>query len=73
MDRRKVAIEALNLITSIENCAPTEFSFGWVDKNNICKDGLIIKQCAPIVINKLIEHGYVLSMTANGLFVENFK
>lgn len=68
---KRVAVKALELITGMERVAPTEFSFGYVDKNHQCREGLVIKNCCPAVINKLIEEGYMLSMTEYGLLVDN--
>ena len=68
---RKIAVAALGIITEMDRTAPTEFGFGYVDKNHRCREGLVIKECAPAVIEKLIEKGYMLSMTEFGLLVDN--
>lgn len=68
---KRVAIKALEVVTSMERVAPTEFSFGYVDSNNQCREGLVIKKCAPAVIDTLHEKGYILSMTEYGLLVDN--
>lgn len=70
---KRVAIKALEVITSLERVAPTQFSFGYVDKNQQCREGLVIKVCAPAVIDKLKEEGYMLSMTEYGLLVDNLN
>ena len=70
---KRVAIKALEVITNIERVAPTEFSFGYTDKNHQCREGLIIKKCAPAVIESLIGRGYMLSMTEYGLLVDNLN
>lgn len=68
---RRVAIKALEIITGLERTAPTEFSFGYVDTDRQCREGLVIKKCAPVVVSTLIEKGYKLSMTEHGLIVDN--
>lgn len=70
---RRVALKALEVITSIERTAPTEFSFGYVDSNKQCREGLVIKKCAPVVISTLTEKGYTLSMTEYGMLVDNLE
>ncbi len=70
---KRVAISAIETIASIDRVSPIEISFGYVDKENQCREGLVIKKAAPIVINKLIEHGYMLSMTEYGMMVDNLK
>lgn len=66
---KKIAIKALEVVTDMNKVAPIEFSFGYVDSNNQCRQGLVIKKCAPIVITTLHENGYILSMTEYGLLV----
>lgn len=68
---KRVAIKALEVITGMGDVAPTEFSFGYVDSSKQCRQGLVIKKCAPAVISTLIEKGYILSMTEYGLAVDN--
>lgn len=70
---RRVAVKALEIITGMDRVAPTEFSFGYVNKDHQCREGLVIKDCAPAVINKLISEGYMLSMTEYGLLVDNLE
>jgi len=68
--KKEIAIKAMEVIYS-NDAAPTEFSFGYVDKNNHCKNGLVIKKAAPVIINKLLEKGFSLSMEHDGLHVDN--
>ncbi len=65
---KQVALNAIQVIGKLD-AAPTEFSFGYVDENNTCRQGLVIKECAPIVISKLLENGFILSMRKDGLHV----
>lgn len=71
--KKRIAIKALELITGMDKVAPTEFSFGYVDNDHHCREGLVIKECCPEIINKLIEEGYMLSMTEWGLMVDNLN
>lgn len=68
---RNAAIEALQVITSMD-VAPVKFSFGYVGKDNICHEGLVITDCPPAVIEKLIKMGFVLVMKDSGLHVRKF-
>lgn len=70
---KRVAIKALELITGMNRIAPTEFGFGYVDKDHQCREGLVIKNCCPAVIEKLVSEGYILSMTEYGLLVDNLS
>lgn len=67
MNKQKVMLEAAEIIGKIE-CSPVKMSFGYV-LNNICQTGLVIHECAPVVINKLIEAGFTLDMRQDGLHV----
>lgn len=71
--KKRVAIKALELITGMNRIAPTEFSFGYVDKDHQCREGLVIKNCCPAVIEMLVSEGYILSMTEYGLLVDNLS
>lgn len=68
---KQLAQEALEIIMKQDRCSPTEVSFGYVDKDNRCRDGLVIKKCAPIIIKVLVEAGFCLAMTHEGLLVEH--
>lgn len=70
---KRVAVKALEVITTMNRVSPTEFSLGYVDKEHQCREGLVIKDCCPAIINKLIEEGYMLSMTEHGLLVDNLE
>lgn len=70
---KRVAVKALELITGMDRISPTEFSFGYVNKENKCREELVIKKCCPAVIDKLVSEGYILSMTEYGLFVDNLN
>lgn len=70
---RRVAKQALEVVTNIEGAAPTEFGFGYTNESRQCREGLVIKKCAPIVTRTLMEKGYLLSMTEYGLLVDNFN
>jgi len=69
--KKEIAIKAMEVIYSIEKAAPTELSYGYVDENKQCHNGLVIKKCVPVVINKLLEKGYSLSKEKDGLHVDN--
>jgi len=71
--KKEIAIKAMEVIYSIDRAAPTEVSYGYIDKNKQCHNGLVIKKCAPIVIKKLMEEGYSLSMEEDGLHVDNLS
>ena len=72
MMSKEKQLKALELIMSL-NTSHTELSLGYVNSKGKCNDGLIIKNCSPIVINTLISNGYSLSMSSYGLHVDNYQ
>lgn len=65
-------LKALEIINGLENIGPVEISIGYTDENNICHSGLVITSCPPIVIDKLMENGFILSMNNGKLHVTKF-
>lgn len=49
--------------------APIELSIGWVDKGNIVQREIVIKSAPPVVARELIEEGYCLDITPEGVIV----
>ena len=61
------------LVDRQKDTSPIVLSIGYVNKDNIVQhDAVIIKEAAPIVINTLIEYGYNLSVTEQGVRVDKF-
>ena len=71
--------KALEIITNtqykgdgIGGCAPVKMSIGYTDKDNIIRDGLVIYDCPPLIIEKLLKEGYSLSAKDGRLHVIKF-
>ena len=61
--------QLLELLADIQrNSAPIELSIGWV-KNGTVQQGIVIKSAPPIVTQKLVEAGYQLDITQQGVRV----
>lgn len=59
--------QLLELLADIQrNSAPIELSIGWV-KNGTVQQGIVIKSAPPIVTQKLVEAGYQLDITQQGV------
>jgi hypothetical protein len=53
-----------------KSTSPVTVQFGYVDKDNICRnDRIILKEAAPRIIEKLIELGCICSLYKDGLYV----
>lgn len=69
----KGKLELMDKITRwSENTAPVVVSIGYV-KDQHCFKGVVIKECPPVIIDRLIQDGYSLSMTNEGLLVDKIK
>jgi len=60
-------MRALEIINNTDSCG-VALQMGYT-KDGYCRDGLLIKTCPPVIINKLIENGYRLDLTEMGLLV----
>lgn len=72
LEKEEYAIqqELLQLLGEIQrNTAPIAMSIGYTDENNMCRNGIIITKAAPLVVNKLVEHGYNLDIIKQGVRV----
>ena len=62
-------LELLKIIYDTAQCtAPVTVQIGYT-VNNICREGIMLKEAAPRIINVLIEHGYSCDLTPDGLLV----
>lgn len=71
--------KALEIITNTQfsdngvgGSAPVKLSIGYVTKDKQVHDGLVIYDCPPIIIDKLIKEGFSLAMGDGGLYVTKF-
>ena len=59
------------LVDLQESCAPIELRIGRVGKDNVVRNGcIVIKEAPPMVASKLMEYGYHLDITQQGVIVE---
>ena len=69
--------DRIKLLTTIvelqEICAPIKLSIGSTTENNmVLNNTIVIHDCPPVVINKLVELGYSLSATEKGMVVDKY-
>lgn len=75
MDKERYAVQQellAELLDIQRNSAPIVISIGWTDKDRVVHDGIMLKDAPPVVIEKLIQQGYSLSLCNNGLHVSKF-
>ena len=53
-------------------CAPVEVQIGYTNKDNIVMNGLLIKECPPVIVEELGRAGYNLSVGHGGMHVDKF-
>lgn len=58
----------LLLLKMQEKTGPIKLSIGYTTDNHVCQ-GIILHEAAPVVINTLIEEGYVCSLGNQGIHV----
>lgn len=62
-------VEILGLLAEIQkDSAPIELSIGW-EKDGKVKEGILIKEAPPVVARKLMEAGYCMEITPEGVDV----
>ena len=69
--------DKINLLEELVNiqqdCAPIKLTIGsTTESNRVRHDTIVINNCPPIVINKLVELGYSLSATEKGIVVDKY-
>ena len=69
--------DKINLLEELVNiqqdCAPIKLTIGSTTESNMVRhDTIVINNCPPIVINKLVELGYSLSATEKGIVVDKY-
>ena len=75
---REHILKALEIILDSQyvrgcaGCAPVRLTIGYTTKDNIVENGLVIEDCPPTIVDKLIKENYTLSVHNKGLFVTHF-
>lgn len=69
--------DKINLLEELVNiqqdCAPIKLTIGSTTESNMVRhDTIVINDAPPVVINKLVELGYSLFATENGIVVDKF-
>lgn len=58
------------LVEEQENCAPIRLSIGYTQEDtNTVRQGILLLEAPPVVIEKLIQSGYVCDLTERGILV----
>lgn len=67
-------IRCLEMLTALQiKTSPIEISIGYTNEAGFVNhDLLVIKECAPLVVEKLVNNGYFLTATKHGLLVDKF-
>ena len=53
-------------------CAPVRLTIGYTTKDKIVENGLVIEECPPSIVDKLLKENYTLSVHGKGLHVNYF-
>ena len=63
-------IDIIHMIYEAQkDCAPVTMQIGRVVNNVVYHGDIVIKECPPVIIRKLVEAGISLSLTKDGLVV----
>lgn len=63
-------VELMPLLLKLqEGTSPIRMSIGFTDNDRIVRQGIVLYQAAPKVIETLIEHGYTCDLTEHGMRV----
>ncbi len=61
-------IDIIHMIYEAQkDCAPVTIQIGRVANNLVSHGDIVIKECPPVIIRKLVEAGVTLSLTNDGL------
>lgn len=64
----------LSLLVDLqESCGPIEIKIGTTRNNVVTSDTIVILEAPPIVVQKLIENGYDLDITKEGVIVYKYS
>lgn len=65
-------IECLTMLANLQTkTSPIELSIGFTNENGIVNhDFIIIKECPQLVIEKLLENNYLISVNKRGLIID---
>lgn len=62
--------EVLNMILELsQKTSPVVISLGYVNKEGICRKGLVLKGAPPLIINELVKRDCYLTLEEDGLHV----
>ena len=53
-------------------CAPVRLTIGYTTKDNIVENGLVIEDCPPTIVDKLIKEDYSVGVHNKGRDVNHF-
>ncbi len=59
----------LTLLKLQEKTSPIKISIGYIDGESQVRQGLVLHEAAPAVLEQLIREGYVCSLTNGGMSV----
>lgn len=65
-DYKETIVKILELS---DDTAPIVLSFGFVGRNGLPEQGIVIKKAPPIVTRKMIEDGYNLNICEDGIHI----
>lgn len=63
-------VELMTLLLKLqEETSPIRMSIGYTGDDRIVRQGIVLHEAAPKVINTLIEHGFKCNLTEHGMRV----
>ena len=68
LDEKQVILKEL-CEWQAKGTAPIFLSIGWTDENKVVHDDIVIQLCPPLIINKLIGMGHLLSIDDHGAHI----
>ena len=74
--RREVMETAENvvqIITGFDSIAPVKMQIGYVGKDNICREGVLLLDAPAIVVDHIVGQGYRCTLQDGALYVSPYK
>lgn len=63
----------MTILELSENTSAVELSFGYTDKNDMCRKGIVIKKAAPAILTELIKRGYCADVMSDGVHIHDYR
>ena len=71
MREKKIMRAVIDLLMSLD-CGTIGLEMNYTDENNMVRDGVVITECPPVVIDKLVKNGFSISLHNGKLHIDKF-